>query len=784
MRRWIGAAKQRATDCLLGAAGCLLGAWLLDSLSDACAWILVWIGDAEIIGDRSGTSAALPHGAPWLLHAFGEFGPLLLTAAAFGTATWLACRTKLESSLAATCTAFWLAASLCTELLRYGWTSRGPLELLLQALGIPQAGAVVQQALAVTLGIGILLLLRRGLRRSRLLPLSAFALPACLLHYLVGDAAADSRILARLGAAYVPVALAIAAGVAASLPWGNWQRPSLRRGAGLAVAGALALALPMPAPRRTETSHGVVAQSEHWRITFDGAGFTPSARNDWIAGADERASRQRERLGLPVTHEPIQVIIVDSEDSMRRLGAGRRSAESFALDAGQGAVLMSTAEFVPEDPRAEPLLAMRQAWGLPVWDPMALALARYAVGQFGGVSLQAAASSIACQEAPYTAAAAIGRAGGWRSPLSRDAVGAAWVENVVARHGVALLESLYRQPIEESLRLCPDCVPTCATSELAAGSAARSPPVYFKGISFSHEGRGQHGYGSLAAQRELDRMRDLGANAVALVPYAFTAAPGETSIRFQTLETDARLMRTAAQARRLGLAVAIKPHLWAGGRFHGDISFQDGARFEEWFEDYRNWMLHYARLAELHGAELLVIGNELAGLTVREEAWRSLAAQVRKIYRGPITYAAHWQEELERVSFWDELDFIGVNFYFPIAAAGKSPERDSPEVLAAKQRIAQVRARFERPVLFTEVGFPALRTAAARPWEENSSGLDANLQARCYAIWLESFASAPHVTGMFWWKWPSHGRGSPFDPSHRPLAKPALNVLGEWFNRL
>ena len=314
--------------------------------------------------------------------------------------------------------------------------------------------------------------------------------------------------------------------------------------------------------------------------------------------------------------------------------------------------------------------------------------------------------------------------------------------------------------------------------------APERPDTYFKGVSFSHEGRGSGGYGSRAALRELGRIREHGANAVALVPYAFTAAPNETAIRFQTLETDARLMRSAARARRLGLAVMLKPHLWAGRRFHGDISFRDDARFDAWFEDYRNWMLHYARFAELHGIEVLAVGNELAGLTVREDAWRGLIAQVRRIYRGPLTYAAHWEEELERLSFWDELDYIGVNFYFPIAASGEDPEHDSAEILAAKRRISQVQSRFQKPVLFTEVGFPALATAAARPWEENSSGLDADLQARCYAVWLEHFALAPNARGMFWWKWPSHGRGSPFDPSHRPLAKPALRVLAEWFKRL
>ena len=776
-------AAHRATEGLLGTAGCLIGAWLATTLHTACTWTLRAIGGAELTDGRFGTVAALPQGAPWSLHALQEFGPLLLTTVAFVAAAWLACRTKLAISLAAACVAFWLGISIFIELLRYGWANRGPLELLLQSLGIPQGGALAQKAAAIVLMLGIALLLRFGLRKSQLQPLTAFAVPACLLTYLIGDPPIDSRFLARIGAGYMPAVVAVATATAASFPWRRWQQPSLRSVVILSVAGAMAMALPIPNPKHDASVAWAEVTSEHWSVRFDEARFTPMDRQHWVEGADERLSLYRERLGLPSTNKPISVHVVDSETAMSSLGVGRGAAGSFALQTNGPAVLMAAPNLVPEDPRAEPLLAMRQAWGEPGSGTMALALARYAVGAYEGASLQVAASRIACQEAAYTAAGAFGTGAGWRSPLARDAVGGAWVENVAAQQGTTVIETLYRQPLTDSLRLCSNCIPPCEAST-APSDRQRPSPTYFKGISFSHEGRGTGGYGSLAAAQELVRIHDLAANAVALVPYAFTGAPNEASIRFQTLETDARLMRSAAQAHRLGLAVMLKPHLWAGRRFHGDIAFRDEARFGAWFEDYRNWILHYARFAEIHRIEVLAIGNELAGLTGREGAWRSLIAQVRRIYSGPLTYAAHWEEELERVSFWDALDYIGVNFYFPVAAAGKRPVRDSPEILAAKRRIAQVQSRFQKPLLFTEVGFPALATAAVRPWEENSSALDAKLQARCYAIWLEQFAQAPNVQGMFWWKWPSHGRGSPFDPSHRPLAKPAVRVLGEWFGRL
>jgi hypothetical protein len=55
------------------------------------------------------------------------------------------------------------------------------------------------------------------------------------------------------------------------------------------------------------------------------------------------------------------------------------------------------------------------------------------------------------------------------------------------------------------------------------------------------------------------------------------------------------------------------------------------------------------------------------------------------------------------------------------------------------------------------------------------------IQARCYEVIFESFAKEPWFAGTYWWKWPSHGRGGPYDLSHRPNGKPAMEVLERWF---
>ena len=66
---------------------------------------------------------------------------------------------------------------------------------------------------------------------------------------------------------------------------------------------------------------------------------------------------------------------------------------------------------------------------------------------------------------------------------------------------------------------------------------------------------------------------------------------------------------------------------------------------------------------------------------------------VLKIYSGKLVYSANWGEEFEQLSFWNELDFIGIDCYYPL---GKDPSADKTvlkakfeEVLATIERVHQ-----------------------------------------------------------------------------------------------
>ena len=122
--------------------------------------------------------------------------------------------------------------------------------------------------------------------------------------------------------------------------------------------------------------------------------------------------------------------------------------------------------------------------------------------------------------------------------------------------------------------------------------------------------------------------------------------------------------------------------------------------------------------------EALCIGTELRTAVLnRPDAWRSLIADVREVYGGELTYSANWYREFEEVPFWDALDYIGIQVYFPLAdSTGSKMSLDAFKAAWAPHvaRIEALQQRVGKPVLFTEVGYP--EPPRMRPWSRGSGG--------------------------------------------------------------
>lgn len=161
-------------------------------------------------------------------------------------------------------------------------------------------------------------------------------------------------------------------------------------------------------------------------------------------------------------------------------------------------------------------------------------------------------------------------------------------------------------------------------------------------------------------------------------------------------------------------------------------------------------------MAEEEDVPILAIGTELRSSARHADEWRRLIAEVRAIYSGELTYCANW-DSVEQVSFWDAVDYIGVQFYPPLASAeGASAEHMSARLGTHLEQLRSISQRVERPVLLTEVGYKATRDTAVRPyeWTERSeSAVDTEAQALAFEVLFRGITDQPWIRGVYIWKW-------------------------------
>jgi len=99
-----------------------------------------------------------------------------------------------------------------------------------------------------------------------------------------------------------------------------------------------------------------------------------------------------------------------------------------------------------------------------------------------------------------------------------------------------------------------------------------------------------------------------------------------------------------------------KPGIWGAYK----LEFSSAQDRAAWFDQYRVFLEHYARLATRIHADLFCVGGEFVKLTPYEAEWRKLIARARELYPGPLVYAANHGTEFETITFWDALDYIGL----------------------------------------------------------------------------------------------------------------------------
>ena len=242
---------------------------------------------------------------------------------------------------------------------------------------------------------------------------------------------------------------------------------------------------------------------------------------------------------------------------------------------------------------------------------------------------------------------------------------------------------------------------------------------------------------------------------------------------------DEALAHAINRMHALGMRVMLKPHIDVQtGEFRAEI-----AGSEAWFESYRAFIRHYAELAAAYHVELLCVGTELAGTSYVkwEPAWRQVIQEVRAVYPGPLVYGANW-DEYQGVPFWDAVDFIGIDAYFPLTET-TNPTREEL-VAAGGQRADEIEGWLKqrglvRPVVFSEIGYGSADGVNRSPWEIPSQQEDQAEQAECLEAMLTVMTKRDWFRGMYWWNWFAQALESPLGFPLR--GKLAEGVLARWY---
>uniref|UniRef100_UPI00404B3FE8 glycoside hydrolase family 113 n=1 Tax=Flavobacterium sp. TaxID=239 RepID=UPI00404B3FE8 len=263
------------------------------------------------------------------------------------------------------------------------------------------------------------------------------------------------------------------------------------------------------------------------------------------------------------------------------------------------------------------------------------------------------------------------------------------------------------------------------------------------------------------SEKEIIPVEKTNANWVTLMPFAFMKTETDTAIYFNNLrqwfgERKEGIEHTAGIFHQKKIQVMLKPQIWIpNGGFTGFIAMKTE---EEWLtleKNYADFILFYAKVAQETGCELLCIGTELNRfVTARPDFWQQLIARIKSVYKGKITYAENW-DSYQKVSFIEQLDFIGVDAYFPLA---KSKHPTISEIETAwkplKNELKSFSEKHQKQILFTEYGYQSKTYTTLEPWnhwEKDTVFIEG--QSNALLALYQQFWEEDWFAGGFLWKW-------------------------------
>ena len=288
---------------------------------------------------------------------------------------------------------------------------------------------------------------------------------------------------------------------------------------------------------------------------------------------------------------------------------------------------------------------------------------------------------------------------------------------------------------------------------------------------------------------------NVNANYAAIMPFGFIRNTAHAEIIFNTDrqwfgESKLGAKQYIETLKKQQIKIMIKPQIWISrGEFTGYLKMQDETGWKALEASYSKFILEFAQLAEDTKSEIFCIGTELEQFVeYRPEYWDNLILEIKKIYKGKLTYAANW-DEFKRTPFWSQLDFIGVDAYFPVSDSQTPTVEDCLKGWRKHTNVIKgLSNAFDKPILFTEFGYRSVDFAGKEPWKSDRGMTVVNLDAQVNTTkaLFEEFWKEDWFAGGFIWKWfHNHDKvGGEDNNQFTPQNKPVEAVLKSYYSQL
>jgi hypothetical protein len=284
----------------------------------------------------------------------------------------------------------------------------------------------------------------------------------------------------------------------------------------------------------------------------------------------------------------------------------------------------------------------------------------------------------------------------------------------------------------------------------------------------------------------------INANWIALCPYAFMS-PNNPNVEYDVPKNwwgdkPEGISKLTVYAKANNQKVLLKPHFWVDQQgWPGDFNL-DAKNWKLWENNYLHHILKLARLADSLNIDMLSIGAEFKTATQkRPQFWSGLIDSVRKVYQGKLIYAANW-DEFDKISFWNKLDYIGIDAYFPISEE-VTPTKEKME--KQWERISTALDFFskkhKKKIIFTEYGYRSIDKCAWKQWEVEDAPVDKNVnmlaQQNAYEALFNVVWKKNWFAGGFLWKWypKDNESGGIKNSDYTPQNKPSEEIIKKWY---